>query len=148
MKVSDVLRRKGTRIITVRHGEQVEVAAQLLRKENIGALVVKDVCRTEGNVVLGMFSERDIVRALVDHGPAALRMPVSALMSRNVVTCSPHDDLDHVLRLIEQHQIRHLPVLEDDTLVGVISVRDLVLSQLPEFAEATDVVAAAAGASA
>lgn len=133
MRVADILTRKGTRILTVRLGETVEVAAQLLRRENVGALVVKDVCRTEGNVVLGMFSERDIVRALVDLGPAALRTPVSSLMSRDVITCAPGDPVEHVLELVETHHIRHLPVLENDTLVGVISVRDLVTARLDEI---------------
>ncbi len=64
MKVGDILRsKKGTRIVTVRMNETVATAAQLLRTENVGALVVKDVCRTEGNVAVGMFSERDVTRA-------------------------------------------------------------------------------------
>src|SRR3546814_8428046 len=97
MKVEDILRRKGTRIVMVRVGETVEVAARLLRSENIGALVVKDVCRTEGNVVVGMFSERDIARALLDHGAAVLQMPVSALMSRTLISCTSQDSVETVL---------------------------------------------------
>lgn len=126
MKVEDILKRKGTRIITVRVGETVEVAARLLKSENVGALVVKDVCRTEGNVVVGMFSERDIARALLDHGAAVLSMPVSTLMSRTLVSCSSADPVETVLELMERHHLRHLPVIDDQTLVGVVSVRDLI----------------------
>ena len=129
MKVEHILRKKGTRIITIRMNETVEVAASLLRKENIGALVVKDVCRTEGNTVVGMFSERDVVRALADHGPAALKMRVSALMSRGVVSCSSRDSLDRALELMDRHHVRHLPVLDDHTLVGVVSIRDVIALQ-------------------
>src|SRR3546814_11505704 len=107
MKVEDILRRKGTRIVMVRVGETVEVAARLLRSENIGALVVKDVCRTEGNVVVGMFSERDIARALLDHGAAVLQMPVSALMSRTLISCTSRDSVETVLELMERHHLRH-----------------------------------------
>ena len=129
MKVEHILRKKGTRIVTVRMNETVEVAARLLRKDNIGALVVKDVCRTEGNTVVGMFSERDVVRALADHGPAALKMRVSALMSRGVVSCSSRDSLDRALELMDRHHVRHLPVLDDHTLVGVVSIRDIIALQ-------------------
>ncbi len=129
MKVEHILRKKGTRIITIRMNETVEVAASLLRKENIGALVVKDVCRTEGNTVVGMFSERDVVRALADHGPAALKMRVADLMSRKVVSCRHYDELGDVLALMDRHHVRHLPVLEGVALIGVISIRDILAQQ-------------------
>lgn len=126
MKVSDILQSKDTRIITVRLREPVEVAARLMRSENIGALVVKDVCRTEGNVVVGMFSERDVVRAVVDHGAEGLQMRVEQVMSRRLFSCSPDDDLGYLLDLMVKHNIRHLPVLSDHVLVGLISARDIV----------------------
>ena len=135
MKVEQILRRKDTRIITVRVGESIEIAARLLRSENIGALVVKDVCRTEGNVVVGMLSERDIVRALLEHGPKVLQMSVSSLMSRTLITCSPEDSERHVLELMRKNHIRHLPVLDGHTLVGVIGLRDFVDLKLEELTE-------------
>ena len=139
MKVEHILRKKGTRIITIRMNETVEVAASLLRKENIGALVVKDVCRTEGNTVVGMFSERDVVRALADHGPAALKMRVADLMSRKVVSCRHYDELSDVLALMDRHHVRHLPVLDGVALIGVISIRDILAQQagadLPGYRE-------------
>jgi CBS domain-containing protein len=127
MKVGDVLRnRKGTRIATVRMNETVATAARLLRAEDLGALVVKDVCRTEGNVAIGMFSEADVARAIAGHGTAGYALKVSALISvQQLVSCSPADTLEHVRQLMDQHHIRHLPVIDDTTLVGVISIQDV-----------------------
>ena len=126
MKVADILREKGSRIITVRLNETVEVAARLLSREKIGALAVKDVVRTEGNTCVGMFSERDVVRALSEHGTAALQMTVERLMSKKLVSCSADDDLNTVIEKMDTHGIRHLPVLENHSLIGVISVRDVI----------------------
>lgn len=129
MKVGDILRnRKGTRIATVRMNETVATAAQLLRAEDVGALVVKDVCRTEGNVAVGMFSERDVARAVAEHGPAGLELKVSEMISvQQLVSCSSTDTLEHVRDLMRDHHIRHLPVIDDYSLIGVISIRDLEL---------------------
>jgi CBS domain-containing protein len=126
MKIEQLLRRKGTRIISVRMDESVETAARMLRHENIGAVVVKDVCGTEGDTIVGMLSERDFLRAVVDYGPAVLKKPVASLMSRHVISCSPRDDIKRAVELFDQHQIRHLPVIENHTLVGVISIRDVI----------------------
>lgn len=133
MRVEDILKGKDTRIITVRLREPVEVAARLMKSENISALVVKDVCRTEGNVVVGMFSERDIAHAVVDHGAAALQMSVEQLMSKKLISCSLEDDVRHVMNLMVKHNIRHLPVLADHVLVGVISARDIIEIRLNEI---------------
>jgi CBS domain-containing protein len=135
MRVEDVLRKKNHRIVTVRVNETVETAARLMKTEDIGALVVKDVCRTEGNTVVGMFSERDITRALLQHGGKVLQMPVSSLMSRNLITCAPNDSLSHVLRLMEDNHVRHVPVLDGFTLVGLVGVRDFIGIRLAELAE-------------
>ncbi|WP_046862929.1 CBS domain-containing protein [Microvirga massiliensis] len=134
MKVEQLLRRKGTRIISIRMDESVETAARMLRHENIGAVVVKDVCGTEGDTIVGMLSERDFLRAVVDLGPAVLKKPVSSLMSRNVISCSPRDDLSHAVELLDKHQIRHLPVIDNHTLVGVISIRDVIAINAAEVA--------------
>lgn len=126
MRVGDILNRKSTRIATVRMNETVATAARLLRTENISALVVKDVCRTEGNVAVGMFSERDIVRAVAEHGPAGITMKISALISvQKLVSCQSTDTIEHVRDLMESNHIRHVPVIDDHTLIGVISMRDI-----------------------
>lgn len=125
-KVSDILRTKDTRILTVRLRETVATAAMLMQRENISALVVKDVSRTEGNVVVGVFSERDVTRALAAHGAAALSMPIADLVRRPLAQCRESDTLDTVLRLMDQHQVRLLPVMEEHTLIGVISISDII----------------------
>lgn len=133
MKVADILRTKESRVVTVRSGESIEEAIRLMKAENISALVVKDVCRTEGNAVAGMLSERDIVYALLERGASVLKTQVFMLMSRTIQTCAPDDSLQHVLELMDQHHIRHLPVLDGTTLVGVISARDLTKLQLADL---------------
>ena len=126
MKVEDVLRHKSTRIATVRMNETVAIAAQLLRAGNISALVVKDVCRTEGNTAVGMFSERDVVRAVAEHGAAGLNLKVSNLISvQQLISCRSTDTLEHVRHLMNKHHIRHVPVLDNYSLIGVISIRDI-----------------------
>ncbi|MGA7326872.1 MAG: CBS domain-containing protein [Rhodomicrobium sp.] len=126
MKVKELLLKKGTRIVSVHMNETVERAARMLRQENIGALVIKDVCNTEGDTVVGMFSERDFLRAMIDRGPSVLKLPISKLMTPNVISCSSHDRVSRAIELFNKHQIRHLPVIDDHTLIGVISIRDIV----------------------
>jgi CBS domain-containing protein len=126
MRVEQILREKGTRIISVRLREPVSVATKIMASENIGALVVTDVVHTEGSTVVGMFSERDVLRALVEKGQEIMRMPVESLMSKTLISCRPNDDLEDVMEKMDRHGIRHVPVLEGHTLVGVISVRDVI----------------------
>jgi len=126
MNVGDILRTKSTRIATVRMNETVGIAAQLLRTANISALVVKDVCRTEGNTAVGMFSERDVVRAIAERGAAGVNVKVSDLISvQRLISCRSTDTLEHVRHLMNKNHIRHVPVIDDHTLIGVISIRDI-----------------------
>lgn len=87
MQVGDILRKKTARVATVRMNETVGIAAQLMRASNISALVVKDVVRTEGNTAVGMFTERDVVRAIAEHGAAGVNLKISQLIS---VEQEPH----------------------------------------------------------
>jgi len=126
MNVGDVLRKKTARVVTVRMNETVGVAAQLMRASDISALVVKDVVRTEGNTAAGMFTERDVVRAIAQHGAAGVSLRVSQLISvQKLVSCTSSDTLEHVRHLMNVHQIRHLPVIDNFSLAGVISMRDI-----------------------
>ncbi|MFL6793298.1 MAG: CBS domain-containing protein [Bradyrhizobium sp.] len=126
MQVGDVLRKKAARVATVRMNETVAIAAQLMRAGNISALVVKDVVRTEGNTAVGMFTERDVVRAIAQHGAAGANLKVSQLISvQQLVSCSSTDALEHVRRLMNKHHIRHVPVIDNYSLIGVISIRDI-----------------------
>jgi len=127
MQVGDILSKKpATRVATIRMNETVAIAAQLMRSGNISALVVKDVVRTEGNTAAGMFTERDVVRAIAEHGAAGVNMKVSQLISvQQLVSCSSTDTLEHARHLMNKHHIRHLPVIDDYSLIGVISIRDI-----------------------
>lgn len=136
MRVEHILRTKESRVVAVRTGATVSEAIHLMKAENISALVVKEVCRTEGNTLAGVLSERDIVHALLERGPGLLTLPVSQLMTRAPVTCTPQDSLHHALGLMDRHHIRHLPVLDDGHLVGVISARDFTSLQLQEMSAA------------
>src|SRR4029077_9727678 len=126
MQVGDILRKKTARVATVRMNETVAIAAQLMRANNIGALVVEDVVETECNTAVGMFTERDVVRAVAEHGAAGVNLKVSQLISvQRLVSCSSTDSLEHVRRLMNVHHIRHLPVIDNFALAGVISMRDV-----------------------
>jgi len=126
MQVGDILRKRTTRVATVRMNETVAIAAQLMRASNISALVVKDVVRTEGNTAVGMFTERDVVRAIAEHGPAGVNLKVSQLISvPQLVSCGSADTLEHVHHLMNRNHIRHVPVIDNYSLIGVISIGDI-----------------------
>ena len=127
MKVGDILRQKtSARVVTVRMNETVGIAAQLMRASNISALVVKDVVRTEGNTAAGMFTERDVVRAIAENGAAGVNFRVSQLISvQQLVSCCSTDTLEQVRHLMNKHHIRHVPVIDEYTLIGVVSIRDI-----------------------
>jgi CBS domain-containing protein len=132
MQVGDVLRKKNARVVTIRMNETVGVAASLMRTNNISALVVKDVVRSEGNTAVGMFTERDVVRAIAEHGAAGVNLKVSQLISiQRLVSCSASDTLDEVRHLMNVHHIRHLPVIDNFALAGVISMRDIAAAVDP-----------------
>jgi CBS domain-containing protein len=136
MLVGDILHKKTPRVVTVRMNETVGIAAQLMRASNISALVVKDVVRTEGNTAVGMFTERDVVRAIAEHGAAGINMKVSQLISvQQLVPCTSTDTLEYVRHLMNRHHIRHLPVIDNYSLAGVISMRDIA-SAFDEAAQA------------
>ena len=126
MQVGDILRKKTARVATVRMNETVAIAAQLMRSSNISALVVKDVVRTEGNTAVGMFTERDVVRAIAERGADGVNVKVSQLVSvQQLVSCTSSDTIEHVRHLMNRHHIRHLPVTDNYSLVSVISMRDI-----------------------
>ena len=126
MKVGDILRKKTARIATVRMNETVGIAAQLMRASDIIALVVKDVVRTEGNTAVGMFTERDVVRAIAENGAAGVNLRVEQLISvQQLISCCSTDTLEQVRHLMNKNHIRHLPVIDNYNLIGVISMRDI-----------------------
>ncbi|RMF34471.1 MAG: CBS domain-containing protein [Alphaproteobacteria bacterium] len=130
MFVHQILGTKKSRdVLTVRPDASVSEAARLLSEHRIGALVVS----ADGRSVAGMFSERDIVRELGRRGSACLNDRVSDLMTSDVKTCSLNDRADQILTTMTEGRFRHLPVMEDDRLVGVISIGDVVAARLKEI---------------
>ena len=121
MLVSQILRTKGDTVFTVKPGETVGAVAELLHSRGIGALVVLDAER-----VVGIVSERDIVRAVASQGGAALKKPVSDFMTSNVFFAEPGETVDSLLSRMTDRRIRHLPVCKAERLVGIVSIGDLV----------------------
>ena len=136
MKVHDLLERKGDRIATIDPTASVKDAAALLREEGIGALVVS---RT-GKDLDGILSERDIVRALATDPEGLLERRVADLMTREVKTCGAEDNVTEVMATMTRSRIRHLPVVDDSGLVGIISIGDVVKQRLGELEEETHVL--------
>lgn len=128
MKVEAILRGKGNRVVSVRPDLAVISVAQRLKTERIGAVVVSDDDRR----VLGMLSERDIVHALATQGERALGLVAADLMTRTVITCSPDDTVAHLMQVMTQRRIRHLPVLRDGVLAGLVSIGDVVKNRIEE----------------
>ncbi len=128
MKVQGLLERKGRGLITNRPEDTIETAAALLSTNNIGALPVRD---GDGNLV-GVISERDIVRGLAEHGVRVRSLRVQELMTRTVITCSPDDEVKDAMKIMHQRHFRHLPVVKDGRLCGMISSRDVMQVRLEQ----------------
>lgn len=128
MYVETILRTKGRNVATVPPGETIAGAASRMKQEKIGALVVSD----DGVTVLGILSERDIARAVAEHGAGLGAMRVEQLMSRNVVTCAPADSIAEIMSVMTERRFRHLPVVEGGVMCGLISIGDVVKIRLEE----------------
>lgn len=139
MKVADVLRIKGDAVHTVLSWNTVaEAAARLAGPPAIGALVVSDDGNRER--VEGIVSERDLVRRLATDGTGLLDLTVADVMTRHVVTCSPEDSLAEVMALMNRWRHRHLPVVANGRLRGMISIGDVVKQRLAEMSTETGVL--------
>jgi len=127
-KVSSVLRHKGHHVVTVTPDQTVLSVAKMLTVNRIGAT---PVINHEGRLV-GIISERDIVRGLSENGASALTLPAELLMTREVTTCLPADPLVDLMGVMTNRRIRHLPVIEDGSLHGIVSIGDVVKQRLDE----------------
>ena len=127
-RVSDVLRHKGDRVVTIMQQQTVAAAVQLLTKNRIGAAPVVD----EQARVVGIVSERDIIRGLAEKAGALLALPVDQLMTREVKTCVPEDRLVDLMQVMTLRRIRHLPVVFNGALCGIVSIGDVVKQRLEE----------------
>ena len=136
MKVQDILRNKGSVVETIRPDAKVLMAVHRMRMQNVGALVVS----RDGERVDGVLSERDIVRGLTNHGADLVEMSVVAVMSRSVPTCAPGDSLTSVMSQMTRTRNRHVPVVDDGRLCGILSVGDVVKHRLEEMELETSVL--------
>lgn len=131
MNVEAILRTKGDKIVTIAPDATVGEAARMLKRSRIGALVVSE----NGADVQGILSERDIVGGLGDAGSRKnlLDRPVRDLMTVDVLTCKPDDTVEHCMAVMTERRVRHLPVMRDGRMIGVISIGDVVKNRLEEL---------------
>ena len=129
MKVSNLLATKGSDVATISPERSVADAVALLKERGIGALVVTGAKAP----IAGMFSERDVVRALATSGATALDMKVAELMSAEVSVCSPSTELNDLMTMMTERRFRHVPVVDDGRLVGLVSIGDVVKARLEEL---------------
>ncbi|MFC9894887.1 CBS domain-containing protein [Nocardia sp. NPDC127579] len=130
MRIAEILRRKGNAVATVTPETTVRTLLGILAEHNIGAVVVTP----DDAEIAGIVSERDVVRRLHEFGAQVLDRPVSDIMTRAVRTCSPADHVDGLRTTMTEHRIRHLPVVQDGRLIGIVSIGDVVKSAISELA--------------
>jgi CBS domain-containing protein len=133
MLVSQILKVKGDAVFTASPGETLGALTALLHARRVGALVV-----LEGDAVVGIVSERDIVRAVAEAGAEALARPVSDFMTRDVLFAEPGETVDSLLARMTDRRVRHLPVCKAERLIGIISIGDLVKSKIQEVEAEAD----------
>jgi CBS domain-containing protein len=136
MKIGDVLKRKGSGVVTMRSDSTIDTVVRRMRLERIGAVIISP----DGKSIIGILSERNILHALVEHGTALLALKAEDLMTREVVTCGLEDTLQSVMVKMTQRRIRHLPVVEQGQLAGIVSIGDAVKSRLEEVELEADVL--------
>ena len=129
MRISTLLAGKGDAVATITADTTVTGAVDALRSHGVGALVVS----SDGQHIDGIVSERDIVRGLAGQLGALLSEPVSSIMTSKVFTCSPDDDVESLMAVMTERRIRHVPVVTDGVLAGIISIGDVVKSRIDEL---------------
>jgi len=131
MNVEAILRAKGAKVVTVTPETTVSEAAKILKRARIGAVVVSN----DGSDILGILSERDIVNTMAEptKRTGLLDKPVSALMTRDVLTCVPEDSVQKCMAVMTDSRVRHLPVVRADRMIGLVSIGDVVKNRLEEL---------------
>jgi CBS domain-containing protein len=129
MSVASILKAKGAHVETTRPDAALYTVVWSLKVKGIGAQVVS----ADGSTVLGLISERDIVRGLTQHGTRLLTLPVSELMTSPAVTCTPGDSIRAVMARMTRYRVRHLPVVEGGKLCGIVSLGDVIKHRLDEL---------------
>ena len=137
MKIESILATKSSNVITVGPDQSLREVVDLLAEHNIGVLIVVD----EPGRPIGIISERDIIREAA-RTKAALDQAVSRVMTEDLITASPEDDLETVLQTMTARRFRHLPIMDQDRLIGVISIGDVVKAQLDKYQGEVDTLQA------
>ena len=137
MKIESILATKSSNVVTVRPDLSLKEAVDLMAEHNIGALIVVD----EAGRPIGIISERDIIREAA-RTEAVFDLTVSRVMTKELITASPEDDLETVLQTMTARHFRHLPIMDQDRLIGVISIGDLVKAQLDKYQGEVDTLQA------
>jgi CBS domain-containing protein len=127
MTVAKILNQKGTAVVTARPSDTVHEVGRLLTSRKVGAVVI-----TDGEVIAGIVSERDIVRAIAERGETALQLGVAEIMTRKIEFCSPADTVLDLMNQMTDRRIRHLPVVVDGKLSGIVSIGDVVKERIAE----------------
>ncbi len=133
MLVSQILKTKGDLVFTITPHDTVSSVSALLHARRVGALVVLD-----GGRVVGIVSERDVVRIVAEHGASALDRPISGCMTSDVLFAAPGETVDALLERMTDRRVRHLPVCQDDRLLGIVSIGDLVKHKISEVMAEAD----------
>jgi CBS domain-containing protein len=128
MSAATILKAKGNSVVTMKPGDSLEDAAQLMTKRGVGCVVVAE----RGALPTGILSERDIVREIAIGGSARLKATVSEAMTRPVHTCALDDTIDHLMAVMTARRFRHLPVVADGQLAGIVSIGDVVKFKIAE----------------
>jgi CBS domain-containing protein len=126
MKVRDILEVKGSQVHAIGPDHSVLDAVAALMRHRIGALLVRDAA----GAVVGIISERDVLRECLHRGAALALIPVREAMTHDVIVCAPDDDADYAMALVTVHRVRHLPVVDGGAVAGMISIGDLVKASL------------------
>jgi CBS domain-containing protein len=129
MNVDTILRCKGSEVVTIEPTAKLEAAVKTLADHRIGALVVLGPDRR----VAGILSERDVVRVLADRGAGVLNEPLATVMTRKVITCSRTDTVEAIMEMMTSGKFRHVPVVEQERVVGIISIGDVVKYRVQEI---------------
>ena len=129
MRITDVLRVKGTRVVTVTPDTTVRQLLAVLAEHGIGAVIVS----ADGTSIDGIASERDIVRAFAKRGAAVMSEPVTAIYTAEVYTVTPDTQIEDVMRMMTERRVRHAPVVQDGSLRGIVSIGDVVKNRIDEL---------------
>lgn len=133
MQVADILQAKGNTVISIKPTDTISALSQLLRARRVGAAVVS----SDGKRMEGVITERDICYAIGTHGANLHTLPVASLMTSNVITCTPRDSVAHVASTMLSRKFRHLPVVDQGKVVGMVSIRDVLNLRVDELQQQT-----------